>query len=165
MNILKKTAVISLSVLILMGCNKKESETQNEKAIATEEVETQYTLSEEYVQNVLENKAFVKGIEDVSATGNELKIIASIDSEFSPSFTYKSAWQKALEIYENINGLKGFNSARIVVNAPGVDKYGNEGDVMAIDVTLLSEDIEKINYENFDPENLKDLAKEYQTTE
>ena len=56
-----------------------------------------------------------------------------------------------------------FNSITVIRNQGEFDVYGNEGGNVAHLVTLKSSTFEKIDFKNFNPDNLKIVADEYKS--
>lgn len=186
----KKKWFIAIAVLFLIGsCSsllgggdeekktetKTEevvSETETEKTVETEAVEEESELDvsslspEERVQKYAKEVFKDNLIEVENYTGNDSlgKIIVS--SKFSENslsgntsvFSFLSNANKFLEKIQN----EDFESVFFDVEADFTDAYGNTSPSNAVKMEIEKSDVDKINFENFDFNNLPNISKTFE---
>lgn len=104
-------------------------------------------------------------ITKAKVTANHVAIWAGVETNLTAKMTYKSARIGAVEIYKVLSKLDDYDTATIIMSAPGVDSYGNEIEMEALKVTWTKGTIDKVNYDQFDFNSLGDVAEFYSTTE
>lgn len=104
-------------------------------------------------------------ITKATVTANHVAIWAGVETNLTAKMTYKSARLGAVEIYKMLSKLDGYDTATIIMSAPGTDAYGNDIEMEALKVTWTKETIDKVNYDQFDYNSLGDVAEFYSTTE
>lgn len=104
-------------------------------------------------------------ITKATVTANHVAIWAGVETNLTAKMTYKSARLGAVEIYKMLSKLDGYDTATIIMSAPGTDAYGNDIEMEALKVTWTKESIDKVNYDQFDYNSLGDVAEFYSTTE
>lgn len=104
-------------------------------------------------------------ITKATVTANHVAIWAGVETNLTAKMTYKSARLGAVEIYKMLSKLDGYDTATIIMSAPGTDAYGNDIEMEALKVTWTKETIDKVNYDQFDYNGIGDVAEFYSTTE
>lgn len=107
----------------------------------------------------------VERIVEVDKTDyNAKRRLEAYEAKFGALENY-SERHRAIDIAEMLSKLNRYDTATIIMSAPGTDAYGNDKDVEALKVSFTQDMINKINYSNFNPDNLKDVSTFYSTTE
>ncbi|PHD85538.1 hypothetical protein COF55_25335 [Bacillus toyonensis] len=70
-------------------------------------------------------------------------------------------WKDTITILKELKNEKNISEITFNYKFPTVDTYGNKSKDIVMKITLDSETLDKINYENFPRENLPIIAKKY----
>lgn len=83
------------------------------------------------------------------------------DENLTTNFMATSMTNDTIELLEAIKDIDELKVLTIAWKAKFVDTYGNEFIDTALAVTINKSEIDKINFENFGPEQLKQIATSY----
>lgn len=145
--------------------SKEEPSTiEKEEKVKPAESKSEY-LTQEELDSAVEKADIEAEITKTKVTGNHVAIWATVGTNLTTKLTYASARHRAVDIAEILSKLNRYDTATIIMSAPGTDVYGNDKDVEALKVSFTRDIINKINYSNFNPDNLKDVSTFYSTTE
>jgi len=153
----------------IVPSDKKDKANQtNSKPVETEETDES---TEESTTEQSEEQRFLEAIKEVVreedlitfnyVPSNNFALIKFRGSEgFSKKLTVKGMWLDISEILERVPDDIDVNIDFNVVY-PMVDKYGNTSEDIVIKATFKADTIKAINFENFNYENIPEIADEW----
>ena len=155
------------SAMILGACGITEDIAAEEAAILKE---SQEKAAQEEANKPVDEKAKaiavdVLGKENVKevklANDKDLFLTLTAKDNLTANMVRKGMLMYSSEILEKTAKLDGYESVNFIWQLPLVDHYGNEevNDVMTF--WLDTETLGKINWENFDFDNLTDISTDY----
>ncbi|MFW5884944.1 MAG: hypothetical protein ACOCUF_01815 [Patescibacteria group bacterium] len=105
-----------------------------------------------------------KTVISIKTERNELWIKFRASENFTSGMTAGGIKTDMVNVFSNLNNqiLDNFRRVTIVAELPLVDVKGNESSENVLTVSLKSEDIKEINWDNFLRENLEKVAAFYQ---
>ena len=106
------------------------------------------------------NYEFV-GYEDSKIVRLDILINWEKIEAFSMVVHESKAYQVWKEICEKLSDIEEVLEVITLNNYPIVDEYGEVNDEVALKVEMTRESLDEIRWENFEHENLKDVADEY----
>lgn len=108
---------------------------------------------------IVESKVFLsEGVPD----GTKNIILAlNADESATNNMTKKKMWIDSIKIIEPLSELQGVENISIEWMYPFTDQYGNEEDSRIMLLHLDKDTLDKIKWDNFDKENLQNVAGEY----
>lgn len=148
-----------------LAMEEKEEAASKEETYAKARKDTGGHLSQVELDDAAKSSDLHAKITKATVTGDHVAIWASVETNLTAKMTYKSARIGAVDIYEMLSDLDGYKTATIIMSAPGTDAYGNDIEMEALKVTWTKETIDKVNYDQFDFDNLGAVADFYSTTE
>ena len=103
-----------------------------------------------------------KRIVSVENTGSGFAIVLNADSNLTTNLTRTSMLIDASDIFEELQGYDDITGDVVVAFMLDlVDQYGNTETGRVLSIRLTHETLEKINFENFNYDNYKNIAEPY----
>jgi len=137
--------IILILTLLLVGCG------------GGKEVDYTTLSVEEIVENIAEKERFE--VDDISENNNSYKIILKT-SVASDKAARKTLLMKTKDILKKLEG-KGVEFINIEWQVELVDKFGNAEYTPVMRLDFTKEILDKINWDNFDYNNLDKIADDY----
>lgn len=131
---------------------EKMKEVKTPDVIATEFIKKEFGTNKDEKKRAVISTTFENGI---------VEGVALQETYWSPKTAKQSFITNSVKFMEKMKSLKEVTQATLVIQTPLTDQYGNvkNGEVMR--VTMNRETLDKINFENFDAENLSSVADNY----
>lgn len=129
----------------------------NEKTEANEEtgkIDNSGALTVDYVKHVLPYDNPV----DVTVEGGDVSITLPFKDNWNNEYIVMGARLDAIDIFKELFKDNRVNSVTVKMQVPLVDKYGNEDTGAGTTYTMKSTTAAKINWDNFDYNNLDRVA-------
>lgn len=115
------------------------------------------TIAEGLTKKYLEDVELVKFNED-----NGFLLIKGKGKEnISNDYTVKGFKMSIFNIMNKIHEQKDIKTLAFNITYPLVDKYGNSSEQIVLKVEFSRSTLDKINYDNFDFNNIEDIADSY----
>ena len=158
-------------VLSVIGALTDDGETENVKeevvpVVKKEEpkvIKTPESVSADFIRkNFGTNKDEKK--KAVISTKFENGVVEATALEvtfWSPKSAKRSFLDNTKDYMEQMKKFDDVQTATLIVHVPLTDQYGNEKNGEVLRVTMNRETLDKINFENFNIENIEQVADEY----
>lgn len=135
-----------------------KEETKKEDVVEDgEQEEDLKTITERQAKKQLDNIELIKFNED----NGYLLIKGKGKENINNDYTVKGFKMSIFNIMKNIHEQKDIETLAFNITYPLVDKYGNSSDQIVLKVEFTRSTLDKINYENFDFNNIGDVADSY----
>lgn len=172
----KKWWVWAIAAFIILGLalspseeERAQMEAEEQQAVKEVTAEPEPQTLEEQIKSEI-NKALGETTNNdderiVDLTFNEdsgfVRIVLAGDDNLTNNLTKVGLLSDAADAFPILFKDNAVKDAMISIQLPLVDQYGNseDGEVMAMELDRKTH--EKINYENFNPENFETVAKNY----
>lgn len=169
--ILSSILIITTIFVVLMGNVVNAAENVKKDATKQEEVETEspeklFVKKVKKVCKKVVGKKNVKNVEYYNDSSGSLLIIELKTNGLSEKTDTFSANYDAVEIMKKLSKNKTFKSTdevRFVYRGTFVDIYGNESEEIAFKIFLSKDTISKINFKEFNSDNLPTIADYYES--
>ena len=161
--------ILGVIVGIAVGCSNTENTTTSEVTPSNQKVEAAKgnDVIEEQEKVKEENKTiedcakevFGDDFEQMTANENMITVEIYVETFWSTDTLAKSYKYDTLSFFKKIKNkdeLKNYDTVKIICNAAGTDKYGNDIKILALSSTYSTDDIANINFENMTAERLYD---------
>lgn len=100
----------------------------------------------------------MRNVDDVDGT---VLIEYNADSNLTNGLTRGAIWTDIIDIVKKLSTNEGIESITVNAYLPLVDQYGNEAPGKVMTVNLIRETWSKINWDNFNEDNLPKIADFY----
>ncbi|MBS4535834.1 hypothetical protein GOQ29_09425 [Clostridium sp. D2Q-14] len=151
--------------------NKDETVKKEEVKEEEEEKEEKLTLDEQVekiVKDTLGEKTNIVEIDvrdhmgTIEIEDDKFVSITLVGNQnLSTNMTKKGMWLDSIEVLEEMFKIEEIGKVWIEWQYPLVDKYGNEDLVEVMNIDMTREIADKINWENFPIDNLKEVVDTY----
>ena len=104
-------------------------------------------------------EVFGDDFEQMTANENMITVEIYVETFWSTDTLAKSYKYDTFSFFKKIKNkdeLKNYDTVKIICNAAGTDKYGNDIKILALSSTYSTDDIANINFENMTAERLYD---------
>lgn len=139
--------------------NKKEKEEATEKALDTslpiEERVGNAVISALGKKNNMDDDREIKVINE----NDTIEISFRADENLTTKLQVSTLENNIADVLKAIQPIEDLQIVMVSARMTFVDQYGNESINDALTVVIDKSEIDKINFENFNPSNLKNIAK------
>ncbi len=102
-----------------------------------------------------------KRIVSIEGDANLLKVTLNADENLSAKSTKEGMWIDTVKALEAVHSIDEIKQVAIIWKFPMVDTYGNTESLEVMRIFVNRETLDKINYENFNYQNIPDIAFNY----
>lgn len=170
----KKTAtsiligIILIFVVVVNDPNSEKNEADKEEPVSAEDETTDKESDtnneetpEERLAGVLEEVIDSERIEDITHFDGHTTLKIKASDNLTTNMIRKSMLLDATEILNELKIANHEGTTLILFMFPMTDKYGEEKDMKVMSLEVSPETLEKINFDNFNRDNLSNIADDY----
>lgn len=158
---------IVVIALILIIAALSDASTKNKKKEAAKMVADTSLSVEKRVESAAISAVGKKDSNDdsrnikVKRDGNTAKITLLVGKHFSSQTAILKMQKDSVNILKSAQKIKDFEAIAIIWQDKFVDKYGNNSVDDAMRIFISKQELAKINFKNFNPENLPKVSYNY----
>lgn len=143
--------------------NKENKEKTEESVPSTPKEQIEKIIIDNIDEKTNMDNDRIVSIEDMSEGADWSYVLLTLNGSenFTNELTKSTLWSDSTEILEPISKMEGVQKIVLRWQLPLTDTNGNTSDVKVMTINLEREQLDKINWENFNGENYAKVSKDY----
>lgn len=143
--------------------NKENKEKTEESVPSTPKEQIEKIIIDNIDAKTNMDKDRIVSIEDMSEATDWSYVLLTLNGSenFTNELTKSTLWSDSTDIIEPISEMEGVEKIVLRWQLPLTDASGNTKDIQAMIINLEREQLDEINWDNFNGENFVEVSKEY----